>query len=43
VGLGNALRQGHDPAIVEALHSAHPGASPLVQEHIDWALAQAGP
>lgn len=43
VGLGNALRQGHDPAIVEALRSAHAGASPLVREHIDWALAQARP
>jgi epoxyqueuosine reductase len=42
VGLGNALRAGHDGAIVRALAGARDAACPLVQEHIDWALSQAG-
>jgi epoxyqueuosine reductase len=41
VGLGNALRASGDPAIVAALRARRAGASALVQEHIDWALAQA--
>ena len=40
VALGNALRARFDPAIVEALASARQAATPLVREHIDWALAQ---
>jgi epoxyqueuosine reductase len=44
VGMGNALRQAQDPAMVEALRAAlqarlgHP--SEVVREHIEWALAQ---
>ena len=41
VALGNALRACFDPAIVEALKRARDAATPLVREHIDWALAQA--
>ena len=41
VGLGNALRTSGDPAIVAALRARRDGASALVREHIDWALAQA--
>jgi epoxyqueuosine reductase len=37
VGLGNAPS---DPAIVAALEQKRPEATPLVAEHIDWALAQ---
>lgn len=37
VGLGNAPS---DPAIISALHEKRLTTSPLVQEHIDWALAQ---
>jgi epoxyqueuosine reductase len=40
VALGNALRASGDPAIVEALRARRETASPLVREHIDWALAQ---
>ena len=40
VALGNALRVRADVAIVSALQSRRELASPLVQEHIDWALAQ---
>ncbi|RJP72467.1 MAG: tRNA epoxyqueuosine(34) reductase QueG [Comamonadaceae bacterium] len=41
VALGNALREGPDAAIAQALHTRaeHPGA--LVREHVAWALAQA--
>lgn len=35
VGLGNAPS---DPAIIEALEQRRSEATPLVQEHIDWAL-----
>ena len=42
VGLGNALRATHDPAIEAALGSRLEAATPLVREHIDWALAQNG-
>ena len=41
VALGNALRARVDPAIVETLRSRRDSATPLVREHIDWALAQA--
>ena len=41
VGLGNALRASGDAAIVAALRRRREGASPMVREHIDWALAQA--
>ena len=40
VGLGNALRARFDAAIVAALEARRATASALVQEHIDWALAQ---
>jgi epoxyqueuosine reductase len=42
VAAGNALRQAPDPALVQALAAARVQATPLVQEHLDWALAQAG-
>ena len=35
IGLGNAPS---DPGIIQALHQRRPQASPLVQEHIDWAI-----
>lgn len=37
IGLGNAPS---DPAIISALKDKRLNTSPLVQEHIDWALAQ---
>jgi epoxyqueuosine reductase len=40
VALGNAWRQTGDEAIVHALRAARAGEGPLVQEHLDWALAQ---
>ena len=40
VGLGNAWREGGELAIAQALQAAREAAEPLVQEHIDWALAQ---
>jgi epoxyqueuosine reductase len=44
VGLGNALRESPHPldaaAVAQALHAARTVASPLVAEHIDWALGQ---
>ena len=43
VGLGNALRAAPDPAIEAALHARWPAASPLVREHIAWALGQGEP
>ena len=42
VGLGNALRARHDPAIIAALRARREHADTLVREHIDWALAQDG-
>ena len=46
VALGNALRASGDApvggALSAALASAREAASPLVREHIDWALAQRG-
>lgn len=41
VAMGNALRATGDEAIRQALAAARPCASPLVREHIDWALMQA--
>jgi epoxyqueuosine reductase len=40
VALGNVLRQTHDPAIVEALRALQGRTTPLIREHVDWALAQ---
>jgi epoxyqueuosine reductase len=40
VGLGNALRAGHDAAIVEALEAGRTAADDMVREHIDWALSR---
>ena len=40
VGLGNAWRDSGNLAIEQALRSAFDEAEPLVQEHINWALAQ---
>ncbi len=42
VALGNALRETGDADIAPALHAARELADPLVREHIDWALDQAG-
>ena len=42
VALGNALRATGEPAIAAALDRAASSASPMVREHIDWALAQGG-
>ena len=39
VALGNALRAGADDDIVAALQARRDTASPLLREHIDWALA----
>jgi len=39
VAMGNALRRGHDPVLVEALRRRAIDASELVREHIVWALA----
>src|SRR6185312_6028030 len=40
VAMGNALRRGHDPVLVEALRRRFDAASELVREHIAWALEQ---
>ena len=40
VALGNAWRESGDPALAAVLLAAKPGASPLLAEHIDWALTQ---
>ncbi|WP_353093592.1 tRNA epoxyqueuosine(34) reductase QueG [Methylibium sp.] len=40
VAMGNAWRESGDPAVAQALQSARDGASDLLREHIDWALAQ---
>ena len=40
VGLGNAWRDTGDAALAQALTTARDAADTLVQEHIDWALAQ---
>ena len=41
VAMGNALAQGEDEALRADLSAALLGASPLLAEHIHWALAQA--
>jgi epoxyqueuosine reductase len=41
VALGNAWRRTGDAAVAQALLAQREKATPLVQEHIDWALAQA--
>ncbi|MEO8311088.1 MAG: tRNA epoxyqueuosine(34) reductase QueG [Caldimonas sp.] len=43
IALGNALRAGGSAAIAAALQARRESASPLVSEHIDWALAQGLP
>lgn len=40
VALGNAWRETGDAALCAALQARRDSASPLVREHIDWALAQ---
>jgi epoxyqueuosine reductase len=40
VALGNALRATGDLGIAQALQADRDSASPLLREHIDWALAQ---
>ena len=40
VALGNAWRQEGVEAVARALREARDAATPVVQEHIDWALAQ---
>jgi len=42
VASGNALRQAPDAHLITALSAWRQGASPLLAEHLDWALAQAG-
>jgi len=42
VALGNALRETGDGAIAAALQAGRESATPLIREHIDWALAQGG-
>ena len=41
VALGNLLGARADDRVTRALHALRDGASELVREHIDWALAQA--
>ncbi|MCY7314699.1 MAG: tRNA epoxyqueuosine(34) reductase QueG [Rubrivivax sp.] len=43
VGLGNAWREHGDQGTAQALQAARDSADALVQEHIDWALAQREP
>lgn len=40
VALGNALRAGAGDDVLQALASQREAATPLVREHVDWALAQ---
>ncbi len=40
VGLGNALRVGGSVEVLNALSNRAGHASPVVREHVDWALAQ---
>lgn len=40
VGLGNALRQQPDATMTQALQTRLPTASPMLAEHIQWALDQ---
>jgi epoxyqueuosine reductase len=41
VALGNALQAGGEAAVADALRAGLDAASPLVREHIDWALSPA--
>ncbi|HMC15041.1 MAG TPA: tRNA epoxyqueuosine(34) reductase QueG [Albitalea sp.] len=41
VAIGNALRKTPDVALREALAARRDTATPMLREHIDWALAQA--
>lgn len=41
VALGNAWQATGNPALAQALTTGYQRAGPLVQEHIEWALAQA--
>ncbi len=41
VAMGNALREGPDAGIVQALHSRAEDPSALVREHVAWALGHA--
>jgi epoxyqueuosine reductase len=43
VALGNAWRESGDEEIARALQAARDGASELLREHIEWALAQREP
>jgi epoxyqueuosine reductase len=43
VGIGNALRVRDDAALRAALAAERDGATALLREHIDWALAQRAP
>ena len=40
VALGNAWRETAEPALAQALEAELPGATPLLAEHLHWALAQ---
>jgi epoxyqueuosine reductase len=40
VGLGNALRATRDPTVADALRTRADHPSPLVREHVAWALGQ---
>jgi epoxyqueuosine reductase len=40
VAIGNALRQGEEPGLRAALQQRADHPSPLVREHVTWALAQ---
>ncbi|MFN7123075.1 MAG: tRNA epoxyqueuosine(34) reductase QueG [Hydrogenophaga sp.] len=41
VAMGNALREGPDAEVAQALHTRAEHPSALVREHVAWALAQA--
>ena len=43
VALGNALQAGPDPQILQALAARRDHPSPLVREHVAWAVSQAHP
>ncbi|HEU4460258.1 MAG TPA: tRNA epoxyqueuosine(34) reductase QueG [Methylibium sp.] len=43
VALGNAWRESGDASIAAALQAGREAATPMLREHIDWALAQRQP